>query len=458
MRKSLLALLFPLLLGGCSTFDKITKNEEEIKEIDTVYVETSSNPLDTLKGESAYIKAKEFFETAERFYEMGKDDSAKVYFSKGTKLLSQSNLSSNDYNFIDIRESLDNLERYKRQKEAIENGIELSKDEIEKIEQKFPIGEKFAKKVAYYEKLFETKKNEWFLSSFERFLQYEPYLDSLLKENNQPEIIKYMYPIESAMELSIKSKAGAKGIAQFMNQTGKLWGLEILGLWYDERLDPLKAIPASLKYLEYLLSDFQDPNLAIASYNCGEGRVADELRKFNSFNFDELLSKNVLPRETIEHLPKIYAYKDLSERTRLETPKKDEVLEKLLTNNFDTVIVRKQTSLNTIAKAIGIPMNELKSYNPAYGFDATPPEKMVKEEYAFEIRIPKGTREKFNEEYLKINEPFKFEAGSYVIKKGDTLSKIAAKFKISLYDLKKANGFPDPKKLALGRRLIIPER
>src|SRR3989344_238436 len=101
MKKGLLALVLPLLIGGCSTFEKITKNDEESQKIKITYIEIPKNPLDTLKGDDAYSKAKEFFETAQRFYEGGNEDSSKVYFSKGTRILSQSNLSPDDYNFID---------------------------------------------------------------------------------------------------------------------------------------------------------------------------------------------------------------------------------------------------------------------------------------------------------------------------------------------------------------------
>ncbi|MBS3084381.1 transglycosylase SLT domain-containing protein [Candidatus Pacearchaeota archaeon] len=456
MKKGLLFLLVPFLIGGCATSEKITKENKDNLEKGTIYAGAYSDPMDSLKGDKAYIKAKEFLENAQRFYEEGNRDSSKMYFEKGTKLLSQSNLSSEDHNFIDFRESINNLEQYKKQKEAIENGIQLSKEEIEVAEKKFPMGEKFAEKVAHYEKLFETKKKEWFLNSLERFLQYEPFIDSILNEEKAPSLTKYMYPIESAMDLFAKSRVGAKGIAQFMEQTGKLWGLRILGLWYDERLDPLKAILASVDYINYLSSDFVDSNLAIASYNCGESRIINQLKRFNSFNFDELLEKKVLPEETLNHIPLIYAYKDLSERTVLENPKKNPILENLLTNNFDTVTIKKQTSFKVIAKILGISKEELKSYNPAYGFDATPPERMVEGEYSFEVRIPKGTKEKFYEKFANVKEKYEFEGGSYTIKNGDTLAEIAHIFKVSLYELKKANGFIDPKKLIPGRKIIIP--
>jgi len=458
LKKSLLLLLSPLFLIGCSNFPNISKEETPKPKIDTVYVTkeipVKINPLDTLNGPNAYSKAKEFFERGQNFYEEGKDDSSKVYFQKGMRLLSQSALSLEDYNFIDPLENLYNLEQYKSQKEALENEIEVSKEEIANAEKKFPMGERFAEKIAYYKKLYETRQNKWFMNSLEKFLQYKPFIDSVSNEKAIPNLIKYMYPVESGMETYIKSRAGAKGIAQFMTQTAKLWGLKVMGIWYDERMDPLKAIPASMDYINFLYSDLGDPSLAIAAYNCGEGRVIDKLKRFNSFNFDELLKKRVLPRETLEHLPKIYAYQEKSEGINFENPKKDTILDNLLTKNFDTLNVHQQASFGILAKILGISKKDLKKYNPAYGLDATPPEKMVKGEYSFEIRVPKGTKENLVKEFSKLKEKYVFEGGTYTIRKGDNLGKIARKFGVSLYQLKKANGFPII--IYAGHRLIIP--
>ncbi len=458
LKKSLLFLLAPILITGCSNIQNIPKEENQKPKIDTVYVTKEVpapiNPLDTLKGNDAYVKAKEFFEKGQNFYDDGKDDSSKFYFNKGIKILSQANLSSDDYNFIDPTGTLNNLEQYKGQKEALENGIEVSKEEIANAENKFPMGEKFAERVAYYKKLYQTKQNKWFENSLERFLQYEPYLDSLGRQKNLPEVINFMYPVESGMINSAKSRVGAKGLGQFMTQTGKIWGLKILGYWYDEREDPLKALPTSYDYINFLISDLNNPNLAIAAYNWGESRILKQLERFNSFSYDELLEKKVLPRETLEHLPKIYAYMLLAKETTLKDPKKDPILEKLLTNDFDTVTIHHQTGFGVMSKILGISKDELKAYNPAYRFDATPPERIVNGEYAFEVRIPKGKKEEFIKELAKVKKRFEFEGGSYVIKKGDTLSGIARRFGVSLYELKKINGFP--RVIYSGHKLIIP--
>jgi len=65
-------------------------------------------------------------------------------------------------------------------------------------------------------------------------------------------------------------------------------------------------------------------------------------------------------------------------------------------------------------------------------------------------------KEKFYEKFANVKEKYEFEGGSYTIKNGDTLAEIAHIFKVSLYELKKANGFIDPKKLIPGRKIIIP--
>jgi len=456
------------ILTGCSQIPKIQKKSLSLKEItkpDTIRVylpdTTKVNPLDTLKGKSAYLKSKGFYEEAQRIYSQGYDDSSKIFFNKATKLLSQSQISSKEWDFIDPLEILNNLEMYQKlNRDNHRNGITVTPEEIQNVintEKGFTIGKKFAKKIAYNEKVLETKQKKWFLKTLEKFLQYEPFLDSLLKEKNLPEIFKYSYPIESAMETKIRSRAGAVGIAQWMKGSARLWNLKV-ETYYDERLDPLKAISPSLDYLKYLYSYYDDADLAIAAYNWGNARILRALNQTNSTNYNELLNKWMLPKETENHLPRIHAFRNLAKKTKIENPKRDSILENLLTGNFDEAFIHQQTGLKVMSKILGISLKDFKKYNPAYPMNNTPKNK-INREYNYPIRIPKGRRTEFLEKLSKVKKRVeKYSTRIYKIRKGDTLGGIALKFKIRLYNLKRINGFPNPKRLRPGKKLKIPLR
>ena len=114
-----------------------------------------------------------------------------------------------------------------------------------------------------------------------------------------PEELIYLAMIESGLNPKAYSKAKASGMWQFIYSTGKQYGLN--RDWYmDERRDPVKATHAACKYLKDLYKRFDNWNLAIAAYNCGEGRVLRASKLHQTYDFWQLHS---LPRETRNYIP-----------------------------------------------------------------------------------------------------------------------------------------------------------
>jgi membrane-bound lytic murein transglycosylase D len=465
--KSLLWFLVPIpFLIGCNFTKNLPTPKPKIIQ-DTIYIKKEIekiNPLDTIKGNSAYTKSKKLNELATEEFYKGNEKKADSLYKLSLRLLSQSNLSSEDYDFLDLNNQLKRLESYKEIKEREKNGISITEEEIDRVmkEEKFPIGKEFATKVAYWEKYYETKGNKWFNETLKKFQQYSPYLDSLLEEKDLDHFIKYMYPIESGMNPKIKSRAGAAGIAQFMSWTAKQYGLKVYGRWCDERLDPIKSLDASTDYMRFLNDIFNDPAMAIAAYNAGQGRIVKHINRMNLSSYQELLKSGILPRETEEHIPKIYAFMELAKKTKITNIKKDPILEKIIKNDFDTITIRRQTDLDVISKTLGITTSTLRKYNPAYTEDrlnqmwSTPPEYMVKEKYEFIFRIPKGTKKDFYKKISKENPLPKPRNIYYTIKGGDTLSQIGDKFGISYKKIMKINKITDPRRLKPGQKIIIP--
>jgi membrane-bound lytic murein transglycosylase D len=112
--------------------------------------------------------------------------------------------------------------------------------------------------------------------------------------------------IESGFRPDPTSHAGARGLWQFMPATARQYGLRVDGD-VDERTDPDKATPAAARYLNYLHDRFGDWTLAVAAYNCGEGRVERLMRKHDARTFWQLVEAGALPRETERYVPSIIA-------------------------------------------------------------------------------------------------------------------------------------------------------
>ncbi len=465
--KNLLSLLVAIpFIISCNSTKKLSYQKPQIIQ-DTIYIEKiieKINSLDTIMGKDAYSQSKKLTELATEEFYKGNENKANRLYRTSLRLLSQSNLKSQDYEFLSFNDQLKRLEAYNEIKEREKNGITVTEEEINEVlqKEKFPIGKKFAKKVAYWKKYYQTRGNRWFKKTLKNTYQYFPYIDSLLQEKDLDPFIKWMYPIESSMNPKIKSNAGATGIAQFMSWTAKQYGLKVYGNWCDERLDPIKSLEASINYMGYLNDIFNDPAMAIASYNAGQGRIIRQINKINASSYKELLESGILPKETENHIPKIYAFMELANEMQTSPPKKDTILEKIMKNEFDTIVIRQQTDLDVISKTLSITTKTLRKYNPSYTEDklnqmwSTPPKYMVKGKYEFIFRVPKETKENFYKKISKENPMPKPKNKYYMVKRGDTLSGIGNKFGISYKKIMQKNKITNTKKLKIGQRLIIP--
>ena len=127
--------------------------------------------------------------------------------------------------------------------------------------------------VLYSEKMNERMGQVLGLCSY-----YMPIIEEIFDKHDIPLELKAMAVIESAMNPSAVSRAGAKGMWQFMYSTAKIYGLDI-NSFVDERLDPVESAHAAAEYMKDAYNIFGDWNLAIASYNCGAGNVNRAIRR-----------------------------------------------------------------------------------------------------------------------------------------------------------------------------------
>ena len=102
------------------------------------------------------------------------------------------------------------------------------------------------------------------------------------------------------------SYASARGMWQFMAQTGSKYGLE-RSWWKDDRQDPEKATRAAAQHLHDLFNQMGDWYLAMAAYNSGAGNVQAAVRRTGYADFWELYRRNVLPQQTKDYVPIILA-------------------------------------------------------------------------------------------------------------------------------------------------------
>jgi LysM repeat protein len=135
--------------------------------------------------------------------------------------------------------------------------------------------------------------------------RYLPTIEKILKEQGIPADFKYVALAESGLQ-NVVSPAGAAGFWQFMDKTGKRYGLEI-GEEVDERYHLEKATYAACQYFKEAYSQLNDWSLVAASYNMGVAGVKKQMRAQNIFNYYDLY----LNVETARYLFRIIAIKDI---------------------------------------------------------------------------------------------------------------------------------------------------
>jgi len=280
----------------------------------------------------------------------------------------------------------------------------------------------------------------------ERVGRYQLMIERILKEEGVPLDLIYLCQAESAFEPRALSRAAAKGMWQFISSRGKEYGLRQTW-WVDERSDPEKSTRAAARHLKDLYQQFGDWYLAMAAYNSGPLRVQRALEKTGADNFWTLAEKKALPKETMNYVPNILALtiigKNPSKYGFSVTP--------VSALETERVSVDKPTDLRVIANAINMPVEDLRALNSHVLRWTTPPD-----DPDFQLILPKGYAEKFNEEIASLPESQRILFREHVIRKGDTLASIAKKYSTTVVQISSANTFGKTPVLKVGQSLVIP--
>jgi membrane-bound lytic murein transglycosylase D len=274
--------------------------------------------------------------------------------------------------------------------------------------------------------------------------KYREMISRILREEGVPQDLIYLAQAESAFQPAALSRAGARGIWQFVPWRGNEYGLK-RSWWVDERQDPEKATRAAAQHLRDLYGLFGDWYLAMAAYNCGPGNVQKGIERTGYADFWELYRRNVLPRETKNYVPIIVALtliaKDAAHygiHPELEKPVA-----------FDVVKPGSAVDLRLVAETIDVDVETLRSLNPSLLRLATP------DDPRFELHLPVGTAQKFSAEIADIPAEKWVSWRRHRVEPGETLTSLAKKYKVTAAAIAAANSLGGSTALA-GDKLIIP--
>ncbi|MBI3092011.1 MAG: transglycosylase SLT domain-containing protein [Candidatus Tectomicrobia bacterium] len=210
--------------------------------------------------------------------------------------------------------------------------------------------------------------------------RFFPYLEAQLRKHSLPDDLKYLAAVESWLNTSAYSHAGASGVWQFIKSTGRRYGMRY-DTWVDDRRDLEKSTRAAMRYLSELQARFSNWPLVMAAYNAGESRVSRELGEQRVTSYYQL----DLPLETERYVFKIIAIKLIFEYGRelgFQLARND-FYEPYDTEPVQVKIQKQRVHLSEVAKAAKTYFRQLKRLNPSFRRDSLP-------RGTYRLHIPKG--------------------------------------------------------------------
>lgn len=288
-----------------------------------------------------------------------------------------------------------------------------------------------------------------------RSTRYEKLMKKVLRDNGLPEDLFYIALIESGFSSRATSHASAVGYWQFIRGTGKRYGLD-MNAFVDERRDPVFATQAAAEYFKGLYSVFGSWYLAMASYNVGENRVKREIMNHYTRDFWELARKKRLPAETINYVPKFIAAKMIAKEPEKYGFGEIDYLPPI---EFDHITLKQPVNLRVMAEKLSLNYEDFKALNPKFKGEVA-----ILKGNDLILRIPPGTSEIAGvaaRESVVASVQFVADSGdtqTYRIRRGDTLSTVARRYRTTVAYLRDLNDLPRRKPLRVGMRLQVPDR
>ncbi len=432
----------------------------------TILIPQVQSPKDLLV---AQVEAK--FIAGEQEYKVGHLVSARRDFDDGVDLLLESGYDLNgDARLAELfRRIVDTVYGYELQAFRAGDGFQEAPAvaaPIEEIaEMTFPVdprlkdrAEEAAKSVSHdlpltvndtvlsFLNFFQTPRGRAIVETgLRRAGRYREMIGRTLREEGVPQDLIFLAQAESAFQPQALSRAGARGMWQFLAWRGQEYGLQRTW-WVDERQDPEKATRAAARHLRDLYSQFGDWYLAMAAYNCGPGNVQKAVERTGYADFWELYKRNVLPTQTKNYVPIILALtliaKDAAHYNIQVDPDAPVPA--------DIVKPGRPIDLRLVAETIDADVETLRSLNPSLLRLATPtnPE--------FAMRLPQGTAKRFFAEIAAIPPDKWVSWRRHRVESGETLTAIAKRYHVTAVAIAEANNLERGAALEPGQKLTIP--
>jgi membrane-bound lytic murein transglycosylase D len=287
----------------------------------------------------------------------------------------------------------------------------------------------------------------------ERSGRYAGMIQGVLRDKGLPEDLMFTAMIESGFNPVAVSRAGAKGLWQFMAPTARRYGLRV-DRWVDERLDPEKSTVAAARYFSDLHALFGSWELAKAGYNAGEMKILRAMKALGTTDFWELTRGRILREETRNFVPAIHAATLIGrepERYGFTASQTEPLV-------YESVLVPSGLALSRVAALAGVGVEVLYELNPELRMKQTPPGG------PYLLKFPVGASERFVEAQERERDQRLAAAGRgrqaakpevHVVQPKETVGTIAKRYGVSAAELTRWNELDEGARIRPGDRLRI---
>ena len=410
------------------------------------------------------------FEAGQKKYKAGDFDHARVDFDRALDLIMQSGIrGDSDPRLSELFDQLDQtLHSYEVNAQAnsedenpgtpapIDELAELTlppgdprlaakaEQELIRVHHDLPLTVNAS--VLQYLSYFTTTRGRAVVErGLDRAGRYNTVIRRVLREEGVPQDLIYLAQAESAFSPTAVSRAGARGIWQFMPFRGQEYDLD-RSYWVDERSDPEKATRAAARHMRDLYDMFGDWYLVMAAYNCGPMGVVRAVERTGYADFWELQRRHAVPKQTQNYVPIIIALALVAKEPALYGVQVQ--AEKPL--QADTIRPGHSISLHLVADASGADLDDLRMLNPTLLRNVTPNDSQ------FELKIPTGLAQKFSENVQHVPVDKWTSWRLHTVEPGESLGEVARRYRVTPAAIQNANHLEPHAALPPGFLLNVP--